>query len=360
MSELDRAPARRLDPGEILTGECEPVAYRVDRFAADACVTILAAYGGEGKSIIANALAIGVSAGATVAGMACTQGRALIVDAENGERLIGRRYRALAGPAEGVALYEADHVDLAQHGDWLAQLIRDERASFVVLDSLRSLAPRVEENNSDSLAPIMRVVRLIARDTQAAIILTHHRPKHGPGYRGSTVIRDQADILIVMGRDERDPDSRTRRYIHADPTKDGKFRLDAEPPWRWFHIHQTGPYLTLDAADAPAGAEGAEREPSAKEIAAAQITSLLAANPDGLTRSKVAAAIGMVRTSGTLSRALADLEAQDAIYQDGHHWKCSNGLEHGTETGTKALFHVPSPLKGQELEHGTPERIGAT
>ena len=57
MSELDRAPARRLDPGEILTGECEPVAYRVDRFAADACVTILAAYGGEGKSIVANALA---------------------------------------------------------------------------------------------------------------------------------------------------------------------------------------------------------------------------------------------------------------------------------------------------------------
>jgi hypothetical protein len=337
--------------GEILTRDFEPIAYRVDRAAVDGGVTVLAAFGGEGKSILAAAWAIGVQSGSTIAGLACTPGRSLIIDGENGERLIARRYRALAGPPEGVAIYEADHLDIAKHGDWLEQVTRHERANLVVLDSLRSLAPRLEENNGDTVAPVMRVLRLLARTTDAAVVVTHHRPKHGPGYRGSSVIRDQADVLLVMGRDEKDPEHRTRRYLHADPTKDGKFRIDVEPPWRWFHIHQTGEYLTLDAAEPPGG----DREPTAKERAQLRIVSLLDEHPEGLTRSTIGTLLGNSRTNGTDTRALTDLEADGTLHRDGNLWRCSNRMEHGTETGTSDLFHVPSPLKGLELEHGTPD-----
>src|SRR5437879_659077 len=83
-----------------------------------------------------------------------------------GERLIGRRYKSAGGPPTGVALYEATGLDLAQHGDWLIQRVRNEDADFVVIDSLRTLAPHMAENDGDTVLPVMTSLRRVARETQ--------------------------------------------------------------------------------------------------------------------------------------------------------------------------------------------------
>lgn len=314
------APARRLDVSALLDAELPPIPYRVHHLAADGFLTVLAGHGGEGKSWVALAMCIGVACGSAPGGIPCTQGHALYIDGENGERLIARRYRAAAGPRQGVAMYEAQTLDLADpaHAAWIADLIRGEGAQLVVLDSLRSLAPRLEENNGDTVAPVMRHLRNIARDTGAALIVLHHRPKNtGAAYRGSSVLRDQTDILAVLARAEKDPEGKTRRYLHADGARGGKFRIDAEPDDRWMHLRPTGDYVTLDPAEPFTSATATERPPTVADQLADQIADVLAGHPDGMTRADLCRHLGRTTGDGSVRRALDQLAAAGTVHRAG-------------------------------------------
>ena len=55
----------------------------------------------------------------------------------------------------------------------------------MVFDSLRVLSSGVKENDGDALEPIVTALKMLARDTGAAVILIHHRGKNeGSDYRG--------------------------------------------------------------------------------------------------------------------------------------------------------------------------------
>jgi len=194
-------------------------------------VTILAGRSGDSKSWLTLAWAIAVTCGNTIAGCKCEMGRSVIVDAENGEYAMWRRYQTARGPKTGISVYDGDGLNLAEprHIGWLSKVIHEEKANLLILDGLRTLAPGLEENNRDSVAPVMANVRRLARGTQAAIILLHHRGKDLAGYRGHSALRDQTDILYVLEPDRQDPEGRTRRLLHAGPARDGKMRLGPEP-----------------------------------------------------------------------------------------------------------------------------------
>lgn len=298
-----REPARKLDVPALLAQPDEPIPYRLDRFVADGCVTALAGHGGEGKSLLAAAAAISVALGGTVAGITATKGHAVIFDAEQGERLIAKRLKLTGAPARGVAVYEATGLNLAKHADWIIDTIRAENAQLVVLDSLRTLAPGMAENDGDTVLPVTAALRRIARETQAALLVLHHRPKHGPGYRGSSVLRDQIDALFVLGRDPQDPERRTRRYLHCDPARDGKMRFDVEPAERWLDIEVRAGLLTVTEAEPYAAAT---REPSRTETRAQEIVQALT---DGarLRRADIARKLGLDPTDASVGRALAEL-----------------------------------------------------
>lgn len=328
-------PARRLDLDALLDAPLAPIPYRVDRFAADGFVTVLAGHGGDGKSWTALAFAIGVATGNQIAGIDCAQGRALYIDGENGERLIARRYRAAAGPRKNVAIYEAESIDLATEAGatWLRETIRQEEAQLVVLDSLRSLAPQLEENNGDTVAPVMRAVRLAARQTGAAIVLLHHRPKNsGAAYRGSSVLRDQTDMLFVLGRDEKDPEARTRRSLHADGARGGKMRIDAEPAERWLHLRAQGEHVTIDAADP--FERGAENGPTVREQLADEILATLTANGTPMTGADLCRAVNRSKGDQTVRRALTLLQ------------EAGTARQHGPGGKWSAIDHNQAPIPG--------------
>jgi hypothetical protein len=316
---LTRPPARKLDVGLWTEGDPPPVPWRVEGVVADGYVTILAGRAGDSKSWLALAWAIGVTCGATIAGCECEVGRSLIVDAENGEHTLWRRYQIARGPKVGVAVYDGDGLNLAipEHTGWLAEIVREEGARFVVLDGLRTLAPGMEENNGDSVAPVMANVRRLARTTQAGVTLLHHRGKDLAGYRGHSALRDQTDNLFILERDRRDPENRTRRLLHADPARDGKMRLGPEPDDRWLYVDPSGGFLSVDVADPPAGAEPA---PTADELLAEDVLDTLREAQEPMSRAAVARALDRDKSDGTVRRTLDLLGADRRAERTSKGW----------------------------------------
>ena len=98
----DRARLHRLDVGRMVREEPPAVPWVVEGLVARGMLTILAGREGEGKSLLATALAAGVTLGEDEAGMVCHRGRALIIDAENGFYEIHRRVHALGLSPEGL------------------------------------------------------------------------------------------------------------------------------------------------------------------------------------------------------------------------------------------------------------------
>ena len=129
-----------------------PVPWVVEPILARGCVTMLAGREGRGKSMLALALAAARRAGdllLDIAGMPVGLcGHVLYVDAENGEHEAHRRVHGLSVKAGTLTYVEANGFDLKQHLDELEELVRKHEPKLLVLDSLRSLAPGLDENDS--------------------------------------------------------------------------------------------------------------------------------------------------------------------------------------------------------------------
>jgi archaellum biogenesis ATPase FlaH len=178
--------------------------WRCEGIVADGSVTLLAGSAGDGKTWLAHGLAAGVARGEPFAGIDCTKGNALVIDAEMGARMSIKRFR-IAGIGAEVGLVDAMGLDLSNDDDFafLEWDIERKGANFVVLDSLRKLTPGKRENDSDDMAPLVAKVGKLARDTSSAIILIHHRGKgESHAYRGSTAIGDQSDAVAILSRKE--------------------------------------------------------------------------------------------------------------------------------------------------------------
>jgi hypothetical protein len=178
--------------------------WRCEGIVADGSVTLLAGSAGDGKTWLAHGLAAGVARGEPFAGINCTQGNSLVIDAEMGARMSIKRFRIARIGAE-VSLVDAMGLDLANDDDFafLEYDIERKGANFVVLDSLRKLTPGKRENDSDDMAPLVAKIGKLARDTGAAIVLIHHRGKgENHAYRGSTAIGDQSDAVAILSRKE--------------------------------------------------------------------------------------------------------------------------------------------------------------
>ena len=132
-------------------------------------------------------------------------------------RLIERRRRGgvrCASPAQAAgqaALYEATGLKLAEQGAWLIDMIGTERAQLVVFDTLRSLAPAMTENDGDTVLPVTATLRCIARQTGAAVLVLHHRPKHRP----ATAARASGATSKAPWRPTREEDVRHREPRRA-------------------------------------------------------------------------------------------------------------------------------------------------
>ena len=202
-----------------------PPSWAIEAFVAYGTLTVLAAPTATGKTWLGLQLAQAVSDASSteVAGLRCNPSRAMYVDAENGPSIIGQRVSAANLGVPGFVYVDGRglRMNSAAHQEELAEAIRHHGARFVVLDSLRRLAPDAREDSSDDMGRLIGGLAGVARMTGAAIVLQHHRStKSGAArVRGSSAIEDQADSVFALTR-SRGP----MRQLAAV-----KYRLGPEP-----------------------------------------------------------------------------------------------------------------------------------
>jgi hypothetical protein len=210
---------RRLDVARMVTEPPPEICWRVDNVAADGALTMLFAEPGEGKSLLAGTFGAAVATGESIAGIATTRGKVLYIDAENGEWEIHRRVHALGLSPEGIEIFEAGQTfDL--RSDWreVERLVDEHGADLLVLDSLRSLAPELEENDSGDAEAALGPIRQLAHTRGLAVILIHHTKKYGSTYRGNSAILAAVDIAYLLDRVDGDPEPQRAR-VRASPDR---------------------------------------------------------------------------------------------------------------------------------------------
>lgn len=182
---------------------------------------LIAGYGYSGKSVAMQSMLLSMATGRAIWGAyRCRDPlRVIHVDFEQGERLTRERYQRLSRAMR----LEAEHIedrlllvempDLAlipEHRDrWLAIL---EGRSFLLIDSLRSACPGIDENSSDMRRPMDMLGGLGEATGCRALILHHARkpPSEGPSggrysIRGSSAIFDGSDAAFVFSGEKGEP-----------------------------------------------------------------------------------------------------------------------------------------------------------
>ncbi len=226
---------RELDVERMLSTPPPPVPWIVEPILARGCVTMLAGREGRGKSMLALALAsaIGRATGLIdVAGMRVgLSGHVLYVDAENGEHEAHRRIHGLSVQSGMFRYFEANGFDLKRQMVLLEELVKKHKPDVLILDSLRSLAPGLDENDSMQAEAALRPLVRLAQQLNIAILILHHASRASGEYRGSTAIGAAVELGFTLSRIEDDPMAATRRKLQC-----WKSRPAAEPAPQWLTI----------------------------------------------------------------------------------------------------------------------------
>lgn len=343
--DRDRYHGRVIDVAAMLAQPDTPIPWRCQDFAADGYLTVLAGRGGEGKSWLALALACGVARGNPAAGIDCVKGRALIFDAENGPKLIARRFRAAGVTAAlDVQPVDAGGLRFRDDLDWIRTTIENHHANLVVIDSLRVLSSGAKESDGDEMEPIITALKQLARETGAAVVLVHHRGKGESEYRGSSVILDQTDLLFTLGRIQGDPEGRHRRKIAAV-----KCRIEEEPAPRWISIDADRPrgLVTVNETDPYEGEDGGRPRDALRDDALEALTGI------SQSQARIAVLLGRDKTDGTVRRVLRDLEADGLAERRADGWGLPTDAPLGSDTpGNPPANGVVEPKRG--LPRGLP------
>lgn len=232
-----------LNVPELLGVEPEPVNWIVEGFAARGAVTMLAGRYGQGKSLLAQSLAIGVAEGVPghhVAGFTVHAGRSLILDAENGPALIHARLKGLGLSPEGarnLRAVTARSFDIEADEDALRALLEAHTPDLLVLDTWTSLW-RGSEASVEQVQDCLNLLRDIAREYDLAVILLHHTVKSGEGFRGSGAIGATIEGVFVLDRPD-ELDDTAARVVTCE-----KLRIAPEPAPRYFRVGY--PLTSLD------------------------------------------------------------------------------------------------------------------
>jgi 5S rRNA maturation endonuclease (ribonuclease M5) len=338
--ERARETLRELDVERLIATAPAPVPFVLEPMLVEGCVTMLAGREGRGKSMLALAIAAALGRGALlldVAGMSVgLGGRVLYIDAENGEPEIHRRLHGLSVQSGKLAYVEADGFDLRRELARVERLIAKHEPRLLVLDSMRSLAPGLDENDSQEVEAALRpVVRLTQRLGISTLIL-HHASRGSGEYRGSTAIGAAVELGFTLARIDGDPMAGTRRRLTC-----WKSRPAPEPPERWLTIKRGdgGEILLFEAAPYEPQREAPARDEIEQALrdlvegcqvpGGAKGGGTLA--PPPWTTAALARAVGREPKDGTVRRAIQRLEEAGLLCRNGDGWYPNDGREAGEE-----------------------------
>lgn len=291
---VERPRLRFLDVDRLLASEPPPVPWIAEPLLARGAVTMLVGREGHGKSLLALALAAAIGRGDSVAGIGCRPGRAMVLDAENGEAETARRLSGLDVVTGRLAYAEVGDFDLRKHFEEVTRSVAQFIPDVLVLDSLRSLAPGLEENDSGPVEAALAPLRRLARAHDCAVLVLHHAGKIGGGYRGSTAIGAAVELGFTLAPDRPDASDDGHRTLTC-----WKARIAPRPGPLAFRIETRSGRAHIASAQPRPTAEpvGSRTDELADRLAA------IVAEHGALAWSELAALAEVEPESGTAKRA---------------------------------------------------------
>jgi archaellum biogenesis ATPase FlaH len=196
------------DIPDITTLEIPPAEYLVPAMGiARNTICLWTGPDGDGKTYLAQTMALAVSRGAEFLGMACMQSPVLYVDLENPAYVVQERMQALiedgSAPADlrfwGTWL-EFDQQPPQAGSELLLTICRDSKPLLIV-DPFRYFH-NAEENDSTAMSGVMQYLRACAAHGAAVVILHHPSNAEGSTGRGSSAIRGACDLAFLHTLDK--------------------------------------------------------------------------------------------------------------------------------------------------------------
>ncbi len=182
-------------------------------YIAKGIVTTLYGLGGVGKTSFAAALAASIALGRPFLGASLREGRVFYGEFEGAGQLLARTTKKVAaaleqdvpGAAQALkANFVQRHYTAKEKADWryargmIPALIRQlgDDYDVVILDSYEG-ATMGDSNDAHDAAEMMQLFAQLASETNTAVILIDHAPKHNPtSVFGSTKKTDFARVVI--------------------------------------------------------------------------------------------------------------------------------------------------------------------
>jgi RecA-family ATPase len=177
------------------------------------CKMIITADSKAGKSCMAENLAICIAEGKPwMKRFQCEKGRVLYIDLELSQRAIYDRTQLIRKELEVTSkIPNLEFFPLRGYAESLETLLpkivrraRSKNYSAIVIDPLYKVQSG-DENSAEALSKFCNALDRLARETGAALIITHHHPKGHAGDRkaidrgaGSGVIARDADAIIDL------------------------------------------------------------------------------------------------------------------------------------------------------------------
>jgi hypothetical protein len=193
------------DIPDIITLDVPPVEYIVPALGiARNTICLWTGPDGDGKTFLAQNMAISISRGDVFLGMRCLKSPVLYIDLENPAYVVQDRLRPMTAD-ESIS-------DLRFWGIWNEQqppmfgselllTIAKETKPLILIDPFR-LFHAGKENVSDDMAPVMQYLRACVRWGGAVVILHHPAKTEGSTGRGSSSIRGACDLAFMHSLDK--------------------------------------------------------------------------------------------------------------------------------------------------------------
>ena len=180
-----------------------PINWVVEHIISEGSVSVFYGEPGSKKTYALISLSVCVALGRPWLGHVSHPRNVLIVDDESGERRLTLRIGAALRGEFGDEDTPLEYVSLAglkldnkKDVEELQNLIEEHKTGLLIIDALADVMEG-DENSKQDTQPVFSVLRMMAEETNTAIIVIHHSNKSG-GYRGSSAIKGALDLMVKI------------------------------------------------------------------------------------------------------------------------------------------------------------------